>query len=234
MSEQVNLVTLRRCSQVWEAEILRDRLESAGFSAFVQGAESGRSLSYVGLALGGVLVQVPQHELERAQDLLANDARQREQQVSWTCPRCGEPNEAAFDLCYSCSLPRGQQAEHASGGDRGADDQNSDDQNSGRADWGFRRQVGGVALGGLLADRLADLESTAAGDDRIRRAWLWGAFGTVFGFPPFHLIALFLAAKVWCDGGSQVADQRNRLFLLFVLMPMLMLVSCAVWLSILQ
>ena len=210
MSEQVNLVTLRRCSQVWEAEILRDRLESAGFSAFVQGAESGRSLSYVGLALGGVLVQVPQHELEQAEDLLASDARQREQQVGWTCPRCGEPNEAAFDFCYSCSLPRGQQAEQPT------------------------QQASGVAPGGLLSDRVADMESTVAREDRIRRAWLWGVFGTVFGFPPFHLIALFLAARVWCDGGSQVADQRNRLFLLFVLMPMLMLGSCAVWLSILS
>lgn len=101
------LVTVRRCGPIWQAEMIRDRLEAAGLRAFVQGSESNRMLSHVGTALGGVRVQVPASELETAREVLLADERQRATAGPWQCPRCDEPNEASFDVCWSCSMPRG-------------------------------------------------------------------------------------------------------------------------------
>jgi hypothetical protein len=106
MTTSAKLVTLLKCAQAWEAEIVRDRLMAAGIQAFVQGSESATSLSYVGTALGGVKVQVPEDAVDHARRLMAEDERQRATAGPWNCPRCGEPNEAAFDFCYSCSMPR--------------------------------------------------------------------------------------------------------------------------------
>lgn len=105
-----NLATVGRYGAVWEADIVRDRLEAAGIQAFVQGSETGRSLSYIGVALGGVRVQVAARDVEAARRLLSEDARQRATAGDWQCPRCDEPNDASFDLCWSCSLPRGEAA----------------------------------------------------------------------------------------------------------------------------
>lgn len=105
------LVTLRRCGPVWEAEMLRDRLEAAGIRAFVQNAESIRSLSHAAAGLGGVKVQVAAEDLETAEQILLDDERQRATAGSWQCPRCGEMNDPAFDFCWNCSMPRGEAAE---------------------------------------------------------------------------------------------------------------------------
>lgn len=101
-----NLATVGRYGAVWEAEMVRDRLEAAGIQAFVQGSETGRSLSYIGVALGGVRVQVAEQDMEAARHVLAEDEHQRATAGDWRCPRCDEPNDASFDLCWSCSLPR--------------------------------------------------------------------------------------------------------------------------------
>ena len=106
MSEE-KLVTIRRCGPVWEAEMLRDRLETAGIRAFVQGAESNRTLSYAATALGGVKVQVAANEVAAAEQVLTDDELQRATAGSWQCPRCDEINDAAFDVCWNCSMPRG-------------------------------------------------------------------------------------------------------------------------------
>lgn len=105
-----DLATVGRYGAVWEADIVRDRLEAAGIQAFVQGSETGRSLSYIGVALGGVRVQVAARDVEAARRLLSEDERQRTTAGDWRCPRCDEPNDAAFDLCWSCSLPRNDAA----------------------------------------------------------------------------------------------------------------------------
>ena len=110
MSED-KLVTIRRCGPVWEAEMLRDRLEAAGIRAFVQGAETNRSLSYVGVALGGVKVQVAASEVAAAEQVLSDDERQRTTAGNWQCPRCDEINEPAFDVCWKCSMPRAEALE---------------------------------------------------------------------------------------------------------------------------
>lgn len=107
MSED-KLITIRRCGPVWEAEMLRDRLESAGIRAFVQGAESNRTLSYAATALGGVKVQVAASDVAAAEQVLINDERQRATAGSWQCPRCDEINDPAFDVCWNCSMPRGE------------------------------------------------------------------------------------------------------------------------------
>lgn len=101
-----SLATVGRYGAVWEAEMIRDRLDAAGIQAFVQGSETGRSLSYVGVALGGVRVQVASQDLEAARQILREDAHQRLTAGDWRCARCEEPNDASFDLCWSCSLPR--------------------------------------------------------------------------------------------------------------------------------
>jgi hypothetical protein len=101
-----NLVKLTSCRNAIEAETLRNRLETAGIMAVVQGAEVGTALSYLGTAIGCPNIEVDSNDLERAKDLLAADRVALETVGDWTCSRCGEFNEPAFEVCWSCNKTR--------------------------------------------------------------------------------------------------------------------------------
>lgn len=99
-------MTVCRCNSVMEAETVRIRLEAAGIHATIIGAETGVALSYVGAAVGYPQVQVSDADFERACALLHADRQVLQQSQPWTCARCDEPNEAAFEFCWSCNKSR--------------------------------------------------------------------------------------------------------------------------------
>lgn len=89
-----------------EAETVRIRLEAAGIHAVILGAEAGVALSYFGGVVGYPQVDVSAEDFERACELLQADRQVLRQTQPWTCARCDEPNEAAFEFCWSCNKSR--------------------------------------------------------------------------------------------------------------------------------
>lgn len=103
------LVKLMGCRDAIEAETIRNRLETAGIMAVVQGAEVGTALSYVGVALGFPNIEVQASDLQRAREILAADREALLTAGAWTCCRCGEYNEPAFEVCWSCNKTRAEE-----------------------------------------------------------------------------------------------------------------------------
>lgn len=230
MSDPTKLVTVTRCHQVWEAEILRDRLESGGIPAFVQGAEANLSLSYVGTALGGVRVQVSEVDLEAARELIEADAYQRLTAGAWICPRCEEPNDASFDLCYSCSLPRsmaggdphdGKSKRQQRGGTATAKPVTVPVETGGTVEPSSNNPYHPPSLERLQADDEAFFQATdgnplridlVRADDALRRAMNLAIIGLVVPFPVFHLLSAYHAVQARRYGAARVKRLRRRLY----------------------
>lgn len=65
------LVTIHRSLNPADAQLVRSRLEAAGFHAIVTNELSALSLDGYALAAGGILVQVPAEEAAEAETFLA-------------------------------------------------------------------------------------------------------------------------------------------------------------------
>jgi hypothetical protein len=70
----MELATVFRAFNPAEAQLVRSRLEAAGFHAAVMHELSSLSMDGYAMAAGGILVQVPDHEAADAKELLAADA----------------------------------------------------------------------------------------------------------------------------------------------------------------
>jgi len=66
-----DLVTVQRFTEVWEAHILRARLEAEGLMASIADEHLVAMDWFYSMAIGGVRVQVPVCELRRALEVLA-------------------------------------------------------------------------------------------------------------------------------------------------------------------
>ena len=67
----MELATVSRAFNSADAHLVRSRLEAAGFHAVVTNELSALSMEGYALAAGGILVQVPDNELEEAKAFLA-------------------------------------------------------------------------------------------------------------------------------------------------------------------
>lgn len=99
-------VTVRHCANSAQADAIRIRLEAEGIHAIVQGGEIGTMLSYIGPAVGYPYVDVPAEDYDEAVAILEADEIALATAQPWICSRCDEPNEAAFDFCWSCNKSR--------------------------------------------------------------------------------------------------------------------------------
>lgn len=234
MSTQTNLVTVLKCGQVWEAEIVRERLEAAGLKAFVQGGETATSLSYVGVALGGVRVQVPADQEEQARALLEEDERQQATAGPWKCPRCNEPNGAGFDFCYSCSMPRGDAPADYWDEDADESDVDSEDERKPVKDTAFLRPKEEVSefgnedgnpyrFVGQTVERheiepdvtyLKKNERNAS--QLVSRAYRWAIIGLFFPIPVFHIVSLGLLTQAGSEGAWRVKELRRKVIGLII------------------
>jgi hypothetical protein len=106
------LAVLMKFENPFQAETVRIGLNELGVKAFVENAESTRAMHYVGTALGGVKVLVPESQLARAKELLKSVIGEAEVSTStpWICAVCGEEVEASFDICWSCGGERSADA----------------------------------------------------------------------------------------------------------------------------
>jgi len=98
-----------------EAHLIRNRLESSGIRAFLDGEVTSGWAWHFANALGGVKVLVPDQDAERAAAILdefdeeagdeadAWDAR-RAAALTWTCPGCGSEVEVDLDVCPACGV----------------------------------------------------------------------------------------------------------------------------------
>ncbi len=69
----MSLITVSRAFNPAEAQLVRSRLEAAGFHAVVTNELSALSMDGYALAAGGILVQVPEDEAADAKEFLAAD-----------------------------------------------------------------------------------------------------------------------------------------------------------------
>lgn len=68
----MSLVTIQTAFNPADAQLVRSRLDAAGFHAVVAHELSALSLDGYALAAGGILVQVPAEEAEEAREFLTN------------------------------------------------------------------------------------------------------------------------------------------------------------------
>lgn len=106
------LATVARYTEVWEAHILRARLEAEGVIAIVADQHLIGANWFYSNALGGVRVQVPVSQLDTARQVLSALERgdyalaeePAETPPALACPRCGgadiEPHTAARKLAF--------------------------------------------------------------------------------------------------------------------------------------
>jgi len=108
-----------------EAEIARGVLQENGIPAFVQGGEMATTLSVVGTALGGVVLEVPRSRATDAIRIL-DEQLSSDLVAAWKCPQCGAEVDAGFEICWQCSaafpggprLPRQRDVEQRLRGDQ--------------------------------------------------------------------------------------------------------------------
>ena len=206
--ESQKLVTVAKCLQFWEAEILSERLRNAGILAFVQGAEANLNLSYVGTALGGVRVQVPESELEVARRVIQEDEQQRQTAGAWRCPRCGEPNEASFDFCYSCSKARDTS---------GARDSSSDGVDEPTLDANPYRSPAIVDETVAREEAKAPIFEVGNVDFAMAKHWLdYGKRAVIIGmilpFPPLHVLSIYCTVRARRVGAQKISELRWTLY----------------------
>jgi hypothetical protein len=103
-SPTVNLVTIGIYSHPYEADLAKARLEAEGIVAFVAD-EFLVNLNWLySNALGGIRLQVPEPDMEMAQQMLSDDASQEVQDSSFdeehalACPKCGSKATEYVDL----------------------------------------------------------------------------------------------------------------------------------------
>jgi hypothetical protein len=101
-----DFVTLTTFADPGEAEIVCARLRDEGVAAFVSGDIATGVFPGLG-ATSQVQLQVPQADLERAQEVLAASrkraaANAEERSLFWSCPKCGRHADYETELCPSC------------------------------------------------------------------------------------------------------------------------------------
>ena len=104
------LVTLTAYVNAYEAHIAKACLEEAGILVFLQDAETAGLYWHMSNAIGGVKLQVPAGDVERAMDILAKAIPEAKKDPNLSsddsevsvCLSCGEnmPNEV--DQCPKC------------------------------------------------------------------------------------------------------------------------------------
>ncbi|MEM9645056.1 MAG: DUF2007 domain-containing protein [Planctomycetota bacterium] len=200
------LVPLVQCENAAAASVLCNRLKHAGIPAFVQGAELTTMLSYIGTAIATVRVEVAESHLERATQLLQEDEQAAAQRTAWTCGRCDQVNEPAFELCWKCykrrddlddeARPPGDEPESVEGSDPTVDrvgrERTLEDLRRSRAN--PYAVDADVSLGGDVSHVPASDGNAASAthqEDGFRRAY-WACVIGFFALPPLlHFYSLY-------------------------------------------
>lgn len=125
----IDFVTVATYWNAAEAELARAVLEGEGIHACLEGEATARWMWYWANALGGIKVQVPASEAQRAREILqrkppADSKRGAPQR----CGECGAEVEPGFDTCWSCGaeIPVPEDTSEAAAAPSKADDESED------------------------------------------------------------------------------------------------------------
>ncbi len=226
---------LREAFNFVEAETIRIRLLAADIPAFVTGTDAGVALSMGGAGTDRLVrVEVAEADFARADELLRADQARMQDAKPWTCSRCGEPNEPAFEVCWSCGKPLADDDQRgggptlkpsdftvgpAVGQDASAPDNDLNPYRPARLPSGTR-----TVQPQLDAEREENLE------DQVRRAFLSSMVGLLVCPPLFNFYSLTLVLMVPREG-YQRPPLRYRLLLAWVINFVSIGVWATVWLS---
>ena len=72
MTDKDDLVTIATFSSTVDAELAKSRLESEGISAALGNELASGLMPFLGPGLGGVTLQVANHDVERAKEVLGD------------------------------------------------------------------------------------------------------------------------------------------------------------------
>lgn len=203
MQDAEKLVAVASYGSAHEAGLAQSRLLDAGIPARLDGDLTGTTLWHVGTALGGVKVLVAETDRDRAQDVLASDAGDTvdPEIPAWTCPACGEINEAGFSVCWSC----GAEFEPATAGAPNGPPPSSESPDQDAAEEHLQRAWRAAVLGLVILPPFVSIYA-AVQLNRYDRAWReadlhrsrksdvtsWLILGSILFWTPWWL-ALFLA-----------------------------------------
>ncbi len=118
------LVSISDYPDAFTAETIRIRLAAAGIQAFLTGTDAATALGMGGAGTNRLIrLEVAPADHALAVEILRADEAQLAAASRWTCSRCGEANEPAFDICWSCnkertSADRGERPENDGDGDK--------------------------------------------------------------------------------------------------------------------
>lgn len=146
-------VKLETTPRIGEASLLKSTLESEGIEAELRGEHRPSIAGELPLPEAEVEVWVPAAELERARAVLQR-LRSAADHPPRRCPRCGEENPGAFEVCWRC----GVSLDDAAGPERAVDPLPISPPRKSRAVWGgfavglFLAGVGGYQLGKKRAE----------------------------------------------------------------------------------
>jgi hypothetical protein len=90
-----------------EASLLVLELRAHGIDALSEQDGGAAAFGDLPASVLHVRIHVPETQLEQARSVLAGFLERRRpsedgDRTPWTCAGCGEPNDATFDVCWSC------------------------------------------------------------------------------------------------------------------------------------
>jgi hypothetical protein len=101
------LVEIARFDDLFRAETVRIGLEELGIPVFIESSETNRAMHYIGTALGGVKVLVPEEKKAEALAAIVSFTESASSTTpEWICGECGEQVDAGFETCWSCGAGR--------------------------------------------------------------------------------------------------------------------------------
>jgi hypothetical protein len=91
-----------------EAQFLRDFLDRNLIPATVLGDYLAGAAGELPVDIYPTVWVIENEDLPRARELLTRflEDSQGATGTDWVCPRCGEPVEGGFELCWNCGRPR--------------------------------------------------------------------------------------------------------------------------------
>lgn len=94
---------LRECDDQWSAVAIQTLLSSDKIESHLTGTDAATALGLGGAPTDALIkIHVDEQDLGRAQEVLRIHEELIQRGKPWECPRCREPNDATFEVCWNC------------------------------------------------------------------------------------------------------------------------------------
>jgi hypothetical protein len=92
------MVTIRTCASLPDAQVVQSHLRGSGIEAFLPDELTVQFNWLWANAIGGVRVQVPEEDAERAVEILEDESASHVQEAAKSCSHCGAALKATYGL----------------------------------------------------------------------------------------------------------------------------------------